>query len=131
MLVLMGSLGLALSVTLLAGAPVIVRVVLGPGYEPSMMVAQILAPWIFIDAITNVWGIQTMLPFGYDWAFFIILVLAGLLNITLAIPLAPVFKEVGMAIAVLLSCIFVTIAQPFFLYIKVGITPWLGLGTER
>ena len=80
MLVLMGALSLALSIALFAAAPLVVHLMLGPGYEPSIAVMRILAAWIFINGITNVWGIQIMLPFGYDRAFFVILFLAGGIN---------------------------------------------------
>jgi PST family polysaccharide transporter len=129
-LVLMGGIGLALTVSLLVASPLVVKFILGGQYMRSLDVIRILAPWIFINGVTNVWGIQVMIPFGYDRAFFLILLLAGLINIILAIPLAAAFQEIGMAISVLLSCTFVTVAQPVFLYSKAKISPWLGLKTK-
>jgi PST family polysaccharide transporter len=108
MLLLMGGLGLILSVSLFVGAPVIVGIVLGPGYEPSVAVMRILAALPLLIGGSNVLGIQLMLPFGRDKAFASILVGAGLINITLAILLAPIWQESGMAAAVLFSEAFVT-----------------------
>jgi PST family polysaccharide transporter len=124
-LLLMSQIGIFLTMAILLFAPTIAEVMLGPNYERSITVMRILAPWIFINAITNVWGIQIMLPFGYDRAFFTILLIAGLMNVCLSIPLASVFYERGMAMSVLISITFVAIAQPMYLWRKAKITPWL------
>jgi PST family polysaccharide transporter len=108
MLVVMSSLGLVLSVTLFAGAPLIVRIMLGQEYEHSIMVIRILATLPLLTGASNVFGIQLMLPFGKDKAFTSVLLGAGLINISFAIVLAPIWQEAGMAMAVLLSEAFVT-----------------------
>lgn len=115
MLVLMGGLGLALSVTLFVGTPVIVGIVLGPEYEPSIMVIRILTVQPLLIGASNVLGVQIMLPFGKDRAFISILLGAGLINIALAILLTPIWKEVGMAAAVLFSEAFVTVSMLIYL----------------
>jgi len=117
MLFLMGGLGLALSITLFVGAPAIVRIVLGPEYEPSIMVMQVLAALPFLIGASNVLGIQLMLPFGKDKPFTSILLSAGLINIALAILFAPIWQEFGMAVAVLLSEAFVTVSMLIYLWL--------------
>lgn len=115
MLLLMGGLGLILSACVFAGAPIIVRIILGPEYEPSIGVMRILAGLCFLIAASNVLGIQIMIPFGKDRAFACIIFSAGLLNIILAILLAPIWRENGMALAVLFTEAFVTGAMLFYL----------------
>jgi len=129
-LMLMGCVGLFLTFVLIIAAPMVTKILLGAGFERSIAVMRILAAWVFINGVTNVWGIQVMLPLGYDKAFFTILLLAGLTNVLLAIPLARHWSEIGMAVSVLLSCIFVTVAQPVYLWKKAGITPWLSKDKE-
>jgi len=107
-LLLMGGLGLILSTAIFIGAPIIVRIILGTDYESSIMVIRILAGLCFLIAISNVLGIQIMLPFGKDKVFTSILFGAGIINIILAVLLAPLWQESGMAVAVLFSEIFVT-----------------------
>ncbi len=120
MLLLMGSAGFVLSLVILVGANLIVSVLLGPRFGPSIFVMRILALLPFLIALSNVLGIQLMIPFGKDRAFTLILFGAGVLNVSLAIILAPIWHEKGMAIAVLLSEIFVT--STMFLYVnKVGL----------
>ena len=115
-LILMSLTGILLSAGLFFGAEIIVRIYLGPSYYDSIIVMRILAAFVFINAVTNVFGIQIMLPFGHDRAFAAILFGAGLINIALAAFLVPLWKQVGMALAVLSSGIFVIIAQALYLY---------------
>ncbi|TDA70350.1 MAG: flippase [Clostridia bacterium] len=111
MLFFMGGIGLILSVALFAGAPMIVRIVLGPGYEPSIMVIRVLAALPLLIGVSNILGIQLMLPFGKDKKFTAILFSAGLINIVLALILAPLLEATGMALSVLTSEVFVTSAM--------------------
>jgi len=118
-LLLMGGAGLILSVTILLGAGLIVSILLGPHFGPSISVVRILSFLPFLIVLSNVLGIQVMIPFGHDRAFTLILFGAGVLNVSLAVILAPIWREIGMAIAVLLSEIFVTVTM--FLYVnKIG-----------
>lgn len=116
MLVVVGSVGLILSLILFVGAPILVQVVLGPEYGPSIKVIRILAALPFLVAISNVLGIQLMVPFGKDKAFTSILFVAGLTNVILAILLAPVWLESGMGAAVLISEMLVTVIMFVYLW---------------
>ncbi len=61
-------------------------------------------------------GIQIMVNLNYNKAFFNILFIAGIINIILAIIFVPYLQHIGMSISVIISCIFVAVAQ--FLYLK-------------
>ncbi len=125
MLLIIGGLGFILSVAIFAGAPILVNIVLGPEYEPSITVMRILAGLCFLIAASNVLGIQIMIPFGKDKAFTIILFGAGILNLTLAILLAPIWQESGTAVAVLFSEAFVTGAMFVYLSIcRIDLLTW-------
>ena len=115
MLVLMSGLGLALSVTLFAGAPVIVRIVLGPEYEPSIIVMRILSVLPLFIGASNVLGVQIMYSFRLEKAVMTIVYIAGLINLVLAILFAPIWLAAGMALAVVVSEAFVTIGFIFYL----------------
>lgn len=111
MLILMGGGGAVLSITLLVAAPLMVRLILGSQYERSINVIRLLAFLPALVAVSNVLGIQIMLPFGKDRLFTSILILAGLINLLLAFVLIPLWHEIGMAIAVLVSEMFVTLSM--------------------
>jgi PST family polysaccharide transporter len=116
MLAVMGGTGFLLMVGVLWGAPFISALLLGPGFTSSIAVMRVLAPIIFLIALSNVLGIQLMLPLGRDKAFTLTLFGAGLLNVVLAVALAPPWKALGMAVAVLISELFVTVTMFTYLY---------------
>ena len=116
MLAVMGGTGFLLMAGVLWGAPFISALLLGPGFTPSIAVMRVLAPIIFLIALSNVLGIQLMLPLGRDKAFTLTLFSAGLLNVVLAVALAPPWKALGMAVAVLISESFVTVTMFAYLY---------------
>jgi len=70
-----------------------------------------------------------MLPFGKDRAFLTILLSAGLINVILAILLAPYWQATGMATAVLITETFVTTSMLVYLH-RCGLNP-LKRGLER
>ena len=94
----------------------IINIVLGSQYQRSIIVLRILAFLPFIIGLSNIFGIQTMLTFNLKEIFSKILILAGILNIVLAMILAPLYKHVGVSIAVLITEIFVTLSM--FLYLE-------------
>ena len=104
-----------LSSLLFTLAPNIVNIVLGDQYHQSIIVLRILSFLPFMTGLSNIFGIQTMLTFNFKQAFSRIFILAGILNIILALILAPIYKHVGISIAVLTTEIFVTFSM--FLYL--------------
>ena len=122
MLVVIGGLGAIFSVILFVGAPIIVRIILGPDYGPSITVMRILAPLPFLIGVSNVLGLQIMFPFRMERAVAIIVLGAGVINLVLAVLLAPLWLASGMALAVLVSELFVTVSQLTWLTI-IGSSP--------
>jgi PST family polysaccharide transporter len=116
LLAAMGGMGLLLSLVVLLGAPLISEVMLGPAFAPSIPVIRLMAPIIFFVALSNVLGVQVMVPLRKDRAFTLVIFAAGLLNIALASVLAPTFGALGMAAAVVASELFVTVAM--FIYLR-------------
>jgi PST family polysaccharide transporter len=89
-------------------APPLVQVILGSSFAPSATILRVLTLLIPIVAFGNVLGIQWMLPLGMDRAFNRIILLAGLLNLLLALFLAPLYGNFGMAWAVVVAEAFVS-----------------------
>ncbi len=114
-LMVMGSGGFAMSACLLAGAPWIVSIGLGPKYHASITILRILSPLPCLVALTNVLGTQIMVPFKHDLAYTVILVSAGVVNLTLAALLAPRWHGNGMAVSVTFSQVFVATTMLWYL----------------
>jgi PST family polysaccharide transporter len=119
---LMGGGGLAASLGLFVGAGPIVRVALGPGYEPCTPVLQVLALLPFLVACSNVFGVQIMFPFRHDKAMLVLLLIAGCFNIVAGTLFSLRWQAVGMASTVLLTEAFVTTGQLVYLS-TVGLNP--------
>ncbi len=92
--------GVLLGLSLLIFAPWLVAVVLGPGFAEAVPVLRILSVLPPLLAITHSVGLQWLLPSGRDVEVNRIILSAGLLNLILAVVLAPHFAQVGMALAV-------------------------------
>jgi PST family polysaccharide transporter len=108
--------GTILSVTLFLFAEPLVNIILGKDYQSSILVLQIIAWLPFAIFLSNVLGIQTMLPMNKHKSFAIILFFAAMINLVLSFILVPKYFEIGTSISVLVTEIFVTMA--FFVFIK-------------
>ncbi|HRU63670.1 MAG TPA: flippase [Paludibacteraceae bacterium] len=114
--ILIGSSSFFLSLLIFLLAEVVIKILLGGQYLESIKVLRILSFLPFIVGLSNIFGIQTMLTFDYKKAFSNILIIASLINITLAFILVPFFFHIGIAFAVVISETFVTIAM--FVYLQ-------------
>jgi len=117
-LLLQGGLGLFLSVIIFAGAPLIVQVLLGKEYQSSIAVMRILSALPLIVGIGSSFGKFVLLPFRRDKARLVIFMIAGLANIVLAFLFTSAWSANGMALAVLISEVFVTCS--FFVYSRIN-----------
>jgi O-antigen/teichoic acid export membrane protein len=114
----MNAIMLAVSVMLWVLAPWIVRFGMGPQYEPAVNVLRWLAfvPWLV--ALSNVLGLQMMLPLGMKRRFSEILLVSGVFNVALLVPLSSAFGAQGAAMSVLATEAVVTASMAFYLIQK-------------
>lgn len=116
LLVVFGSIGMVLGIVLLAGAEPIVRLILGEQYLDSIGVLRIMAFVPFMVALSNVLGIQTMLPLGMERAFSRILLVSAVLNTAVIFPLTMAYGAEGTALTMLITETFVTGVMGIVLY---------------
>ncbi|WP_420212545.1 oligosaccharide flippase family protein [Burkholderia aenigmatica] len=115
LIVVQGALVLAMSAAIYACAPIAVRILYGSSFAPTVGVLHWLALVPFMACMTDLFGVQTMLPLGMKRAFSVILISSGMLNVTLLPPLAMLFAERGAAIAVLIAETAVALALAYVL----------------
>ena len=96
-----GGIGLALGIALAFLAGPLTHILLGAGYEGSVNVVRIFSLLLPISALNNGFIMQWMLPRRMDGAASAVIVGAIVVNVAVAILLAPRFAHVGMALAVL------------------------------
>ncbi len=110
-----GAAGLFLGVVSFAGAPLLVRLLLGPGYELAIPLMRILALLPPLVAINTVLGLHWAVPLGLERPFVAAVIAGGLLNIALAIGVAPYWGGAGVAWTILVGelVIFVLLARRY------------------
>jgi len=95
----MGTIGGTMSAVAFFGAPILIRVLLGPAYGIAVPILRLLSPLPFIVAINTVLGIFWSVPFGHERSFLRAILAAGATNLILAALLVPKLGSTGMAIA--------------------------------
>ena len=107
-LLVMGVGNFCLSLVLLVFAEFIVKILLGNGYEQSVLLLRIMAFLPFIIALSNVFGIQTMLPFGMQSTFSKIIMCAAVLNTVIVLPAIYFYQGIGVCCSIVVTEVFVT-----------------------
>ena len=97
-------------------APYIIPFLLGKEYDKSILLLQIMSILPFMIGMSNIFGIQTMLPFNRKKAFSRILIFGSILSIILSLILVPLYQEIGSAITVTIIETFITVAM--FIYLQ-------------
>ena len=108
--------GAIISITLFLLAEPIVNIVLGKEYQTSIPVLRIIAWLPLVIFLSNVLGIQTILPLNKQKSFSIILFFAAMINLTLSFIIVPMYFEIGTSVSVLMTEVFVTVV--FFVFLK-------------
>lgn len=112
--------GLALGLGL--GAQGVVPLVFGPGYEEAAFVASALSPWLFLSALSLVWGYLVLVPLGHDRGHTLLLLGSGVVHLALAWGLAPRLGSLGMALALVGSGASLVVGQALFLRFGKGVS---------
>lgn len=89
----------------------IVEILLGEGYEQSILLLRILAFLPFIISLSNIFGIQTMLVFGMKKQFNKVLLSAAVVNTSIVLPMIYFYQAIGVSISMTITEIFVTLTM--------------------
>lgn len=88
-----------------------VPVFLGPGYEEAISVINIMSVIILFISLSNIIGIQYLLPTKRQKEYTISVVAGALVNLSLNFALIPIFRAIGATIATVAAEFTVTIIQ--------------------
>jgi O-antigen/teichoic acid export membrane protein len=92
-------------------APWIAALFMGQATGPAVLVLRLMSVLPFVISFSNVLGVQAMLPMGLDAQFSRIVTVCGLVNVVLLLSLGAAFREVGAAVAVLVTETLVSLAM--------------------
>ena len=93
----------------------IVDILLGAGYEQSILLLRILAFLPFIISLSNIFGIQTMLVFGMKKQFNKVLLSAAIVNTIIVLPMIYFYQAIGVSVSMTITEIFVTLSMYYIL----------------
>lgn len=110
--------GFIVSLILFIFAYDITDLVLGQNFSHSGDLLRIISLLPLIISLSNVFGIQTMLPLGYDKSFNKIIVIAAVIHLPMLFILTTYFMAAGVAYSVVLTETIVTIGMFAFLKTK-------------
>ena len=119
----LGGVGLVFGVILYFGAPLIVRLVLGPGFTDAVPVLHVFALWIPLIALCTVLTFQLLLPNQLDNQFNVANFTAGLVGIGAAFLFAPKFRAVGIAWSAVVVQVYTLVAFVAIL-MRAGLNPF-------
>ena len=95
----------------------------GPGYYPAVLPMQLISIAIIFIGLSNIIGIQILIPFGKEKLTVISTVVGAIVNVILNSILIPLYSAAGAALATTIAELSVVIVQIYF--IKSDITQML------
>ena len=105
----LGAMGVLLGLALTLGAPWLVRLLFGPGYERAIPVLRVLGCVCPFSVINGVIGIRWMFPLGHERTYNRIVMVAAVFDVALMFVLTPWLRELGAALALLVTEMSITI----------------------
>lgn len=120
---LMAGVGVSAGCLLFFGAPELVRWILGGGFGGAVPVLRILAALPPLVALSTAFGSQWMLALGMERELNRITLGAAVLNAALSLALGGLFQSVGVAAAIVVVEVGVTVAALGLLRRR-GLAPW-------
>lgn len=125
---MMAGVGLSAGCFLFFGAPLLVRLLLGAGYDGAVPVLRILALLPPLVALSTAWS-QWMLALGMEREINRITLGAGVLNAALSLALGAWLRHMGVAAAIVLVELFAACAMVATLRRR-SLEPWRGVAEE-
>ena len=89
-------------------ADIVVDILFGSEHQITANILQILSLLPIVISISNLMGIQILIPFGYKKEFSKVLIIAGCMSLILLVPSVYFYAEYGAAVSVILTEILVT-----------------------
>lgn len=125
------SIGIPTMIIVFGCAPQIVLIVLGEGFERSILPLQITAPLILIVSLSSIFGFQILNALSKDKEILISAIIGMVLSILLTFILVSKFKEIGEAITILLTELAVCASFIYFSKMHYNVKQLLPLILEQ
>lgn len=114
-MLLMSASGVLMGLLIFLLAPLLVRVFLGEAFSPAVPALRVLALLLPLEALCVALHGFWMLPLRMDRPFNAIILGTGLVNLVLALVLAPAYLHLGVAWAAVGAYLFMTVSSVYVL----------------
>ena len=104
-----------ISILILLFSKMIINTLMGSNMYQSIVPLRIMSFLPLIISLSNIFGVQTLIPFGKIKAFSSILISGSILNIIFSLILVPKYQHIGSAISVTLVETFITLTMLIYL----------------
>lgn len=111
LLVAQGAITFLISLALFYAAPWLTVILLGKAFASAVPTVRWLALTPFLIGLSNVFGINIMLPLGMRQAFMWVTIGGGAVNLALLIPLARIYGAAGAAASTVVTELVVTVVM--------------------
>lgn len=102
---------ISISLILYVMSPYVVNLLFGIEYLGSVSLIRIMSVIPVIVGLSNLFGVQVLIPFGYKKEFSRVLVITGIVSIFPLYFLCQYYSEYGAAVSVVVTETFVTLAM--------------------
>lgn len=122
-------LGIPMTLGIVAVADNLIPWFLGGGYDKAANLMKLLAPLILIIGLSNVFGLQYLVPSGQDKRFTIAITAGAFTNLALNCVMIYFFASYGAAVATLIAEAVVTLIMYLFIrrdidFLKTVLSSW-------
>ena len=126
----LGAMSVLLGLALVLGAPWLVKVLFGPGYDRAVPVLRVLGCVCPFSVLNGVMGIRWMFPLGHERIYNRIIMGAAALDVALMFALTPWLRELGAAFALLATEMSITVTV-FAVLWKMRLNPFQKFVSEK
>lgn len=95
-----------ISISILLFTNIFIEALLGNSFKETELILKIMSFLPFITSISELFGVQTLIPFGYKNIFSKIVVSSAFLNLIIIFPFIYYFQAEGAALAILITSVF-------------------------
>ncbi|MBA2330771.1 MAG: flippase [Flavisolibacter sp.] len=95
-------------------APEIVKLLAGEQFIPTVSVLRILSVLPLLIGLSNIFGIQILLPFNKEYKMLMVVTIGSFLSILLNLWLCYYYKELGAAIACIVTELIITLLMLYW-----------------
>lgn len=93
----------------------IITIFAGKQYAKSVFLLQVATPLIFIIGLSNVFGIQVLVPYHKEKELMISVCIGVVFNIVLSLILIPKFNALGAVLVLIITEIIITLITYYFI----------------